>query len=121
LLLLIRDGIANPGRIQFGIYTITPALGIILQNGHQVITIDCAPESAGKFDEDLIIDITDRNMKEYPNGIFYKLTSEAIYPVINNSIEMFEEHTIIPNITVLDSKMVILPFFQFHDSFNLRY
>ena len=81
-------------------------MGIILQNGHQVITVDCAPEAPGKYEEDLVIDITDRNMLEYPNGIIYKLSSEAAYPSISNSIEMFEEHTIISNISVLDPKMV---------------
>lgn len=97
----------NQGRLQFGVYTITPAVGIILQNGHQVITIDCSPEFAGKFEEDLVIDISDRNMNQYPNGIFYKLTAEAIYPTILNSIEIFEEHTIIPNVSILDSKNVL--------------
>ncbi len=45
-------------------------------------------------------------MSEYPHGIFYKLSCEAAYPSISNSIEMFEEHTIIPNLNALDPKMV---------------
>lgn len=71
-----------------------------------VFTVDCAPESAGKYDEELTLEITDRNMNEYPNGIMYKLSAEAVYPAISNSAEMFEEHTIIPNTSVLDAKMV---------------
>jgi hypothetical protein len=101
----LRDG-QSQGRLQAGIYTITPAMGIILQNGHQIITVECAPEAPGRFEEDLAIDITDRNMQEYPNGLSYRLTSEAAYPVLNNSIEMFEEHTIIPNILAFDPKLV---------------
>ena len=102
-----RDGgNQNQGRVQTGIYTIAPAMGIILSNGFQVITIDCAPEAPGKYEEDLVIDITDRNMAEYPNGVMYKLSAEATYPSISNSIEMFEEHTIVSNITALDPKIV---------------
>lgn len=83
-------------------------MGIILSNGFQVITIDCAPETPGKYEEDLVIDITDRNMIEYPHGIMYKLSAEATYPSISNSIEMFEEHTIVPNVSALDPKIVCL-------------
>ena len=81
-------------------------MGIILSNGFQVITIDCAPEAPGKYEEDLVIDITDRNMFEFPNGIMYKLNTEATYPSIANSIEMFEEHTIVTNMAALDPKIV---------------
>jgi len=110
-----RDGgNQNQGRVQTGIYTIAPAMGIILSNGFQVITIDCAPEVPGKYEEDLVIDITDRNMIEYPNGIMYKLSAEATYPSISNSIEMFEEHTIVSNITALDPKIVILTYICFY-------
>lgn len=47
-------------------------------------------------------------MQKYPNGIIYKLNSEAVLPFISNSIEMFEEHTIIPNMSALNPKMVCL-------------
>jgi hypothetical protein len=96
------------GRLQAGIYTITPAVGIILQNGHQIITVECSPETSGKFEEELIVDITDRNMQEYPNGILYRLTSEAAVPALSNSLEMFEEHTVIPNLLALNPKIVCI-------------
>lgn len=92
--------------MQAGIFTITPAFAIILPNGHQVITIECAPEQAGKFEEQLCFDITDRNINLYPNGIIYNLTAEAAHPAINNSLDIFEEHTIIPNITAIDPRMM---------------
>jgi hydrocephalus-inducing protein len=102
---MYRDN-ANQGRLQIGIFTITPAYAIILPNGHQVITIECAPENPGKFEEELCFDITDRNMEKHPNGLIYKLTAESVYPIISNCIDIFEEHTIIPNITALDPRMV---------------
>lgn len=102
----------NQGRLQVGIYTITPAFAIILQNGHQVITIDCAPENAGKFEEELVIDITDRSMQEYPNGVIYKLCAEATFPSLTHTTETFEEHTIIQNMSAMDPRMVL--FSQFY-------
>jgi len=101
-----RDNNQNQGRLQIGIFTITPAFAIILPNGHQVITIECAPEQAGKFEEQLCFDITDRDMYKHPNGIIYSLTAEAAHPTICNSLEIFEEHTVIPNITALDPRMM---------------
>lgn len=75
-----------------------------------MVTIDCAPEQAGKFEEEIVFDITDRNMQKYPNGIIYKLNSEAVLPNLTTPIEMFEEHTIIPNILALNPKMVKISF-----------
>ena len=95
--------------MQLGIFTITPALGIILPNGYHVITIDCVPEIAGKFDEEICLDITDRDMNQYPNGIVYKLSCDAVFPTISHSNEIFEEHTIISNISSFDPKVVRTP------------
>ena len=93
-------------RLQCGVYTITPATGIILQNGFQVITVDCLPEQPGKYEEELLIDITDRDMREYPTGIVYKLSCEAALPGLHNSIEIFEEHAIVPSLAHVDPKML---------------
>lgn len=45
-------------------------------------------------------------MQKYPNGIIYKLNCEAVMPIISNTIDLFEEHTIIPNMLALNPKMV---------------
>jgi hydrocephalus-inducing protein len=92
------------GRFQVGVYTITPAYGLILQNGHQAITVDCAPEVAGRFEEELLIDITDRNTSLYPNGVVYKFFVEAVIPTVAITPDIFEEHTIIQNMAALDPK-----------------
>jgi hydrocephalus-inducing protein len=97
-------GGAVQGRFQVGVYTITPAYGLILQNGHQAITVDCAPETSGKFEEELLIDITDRNTNQYPNGIVYRFFVEAVIPTIAITPDIFEEHTVIQNISALDPK-----------------
>ena len=38
-------------KLQLGAFTIFPAFGIILPNGHQTITVDCVAEQQGRFDE----------------------------------------------------------------------
>lgn len=38
-------------KLQLGAFTIFPAFGIILPNGHQVINVDCVAEVQGRFDE----------------------------------------------------------------------
>ncbi|CAF0787663.1 unnamed protein product [Brachionus calyciflorus] len=102
-----KDGVQNQARLQCGVYTITPAYGILLpQGGHQIITVDCAPDSPGRYEEDLVIDIVDRDMNEYPNGIMYKLVSESVQPGISNTNEIFEEHTIVPNMASFNPKMM---------------
>ena len=89
-----------------GPFTVAPATGILINTGFVPVTIEYSPEAPGKHEEEIFIDITDREFTKSPNGIVYRLTGEACYPSIVNSIEIFEEHTIIPNITVLDPKLV---------------
>lgn len=95
---------APTGRFQIGPFTITPAVGLILQGGFQPITIDFTPEQTNSFDEEILIDITDRDTFKYPNGLFYKLFGEAVQPNISLTQDIFEEHTIIPNMSVFDAK-----------------
>lgn len=79
-----------------------------MPGGHQAITIDCLPETSGKQEEELLINITDADVSQLTcaNGIIYKLAAEATVPNIAISPDIFEEHTIIPNISVLDHKTV---------------
>ena len=53
-------------------------------------------------------------MQKYPNGIIYKLNCEAVMPIISNTIDLFEEHTIIPNMLALNPKMVFFLFCLFY-------
>ena len=71
-----------------------------------MITIDCSAEQAGRYEEELLIEITDRNMNEHPNGITYKLHSEVVTPSLSLTPDMFEEHTIIQNMSAFDPKAV---------------
>lgn len=44
-------GGGGQSRLQLGMFTIFPAFGIVLPNGHATVTVDCAPEAIGKFEE----------------------------------------------------------------------
>ena len=44
-------GGGGQSRLQLGMFTIFPAFGIVLPNGHATVTVDCAPESVGKCEE----------------------------------------------------------------------
>jgi hypothetical protein len=56
----------------------------------------------------MVISITDADVSllSCPSGMIYKLTAEATIPNITIAPDIFEEHTIIPNISVLDHKTV---------------
>ncbi|KAL3860158.1 hypothetical protein ACJMK2_010318 [Sinanodonta woodiana] len=87
-------------KLQLGPFTIFPAFGIVLPGGHQTVTIDCVAEQIGKFDEELAIDIADRDPNINPGGIPYKLIAEACIPSINvdDIGSIFEEHRICKNL-----------------------
>ena len=66
---------------------------------HQV---ECTADGAGRFEEDIVIDITGRDPDDHPMGIPYKMIAEACTPAINVSDigSIFEEHRICKNLSV---------------------
>ncbi|KAK6174452.1 hypothetical protein SNE40_017727 [Patella caerulea] len=100
-----QDAGTGQSRLQLSMFTIFPAFGIILPNGHQSITVDCVAEHPGRSDEEISIDVTDRNPKNHPLGIPYKLLAEACIPAINAEDigTIFEEHRICKNLSIWQS------------------
>ncbi|XP_025115052.1 hydrocephalus-inducing protein-like isoform X4 [Pomacea canaliculata] len=92
----LRQEQGGQSRLMLGMFTIFPAFGMITPNNQQVITVDCVAETQAHAEEELSIDITDRNPKAYPSGILYKLIAEACIPSINTDDigSIFEEHRI---------------------------
>ncbi|XP_041375521.1 hydrocephalus-inducing protein homolog [Gigantopelta aegis] len=98
-----QDAGTGQSRLVQGIFTIFPAFGIILPNGHQTITVDCvAEQQQGHFEEDLSVEITDREPTDNRGGIPYKLIAEACIPSINTEDigSIFEEHHVCKNLSV---------------------
>ncbi|XP_033116735.1 hydrocephalus-inducing protein homolog isoform X2 [Anneissia japonica] len=95
-------GGGNPSRLQLGMFTVYPAYGMVAPGNQVVIQVDCLAESEGKGDEDIAIDIHDRDPAQSPQGIPYKLLAEACSPGINvvDITSVFEEHRICKNLSV---------------------
>ncbi|CAF3973374.1 unnamed protein product, partial [Rotaria sp. Silwood1] len=98
----IKD-VPTQGRLQVGPFTISPAFAMIMPGGNTTVSVECIPESdvPRKFEEEIQIDIADKNPAEYPQGILYKLKSELIVPQIDTSdiSSIFEEHRIVRNLS----------------------
>ncbi|XP_013405663.1 hydrocephalus-inducing protein [Lingula anatina] len=95
-------GGGGQSRLILGMFTIFPAYGIILPNGQQVINVDCIAEQPGRCDEDIAIEISDKDPSDNPTGIPYRLMAEACIPSINLADvgSIFEEHRICKNLSV---------------------
>ncbi|CAF3321831.1 unnamed protein product [Rotaria socialis] len=91
------------GRLQVGPFIISPAFAMIMPNGNTTVSVECIPESdvPRKFEEEILIDIADRNPTDYPQGVIYKLKSELIVPQIDTSdlSSIFEEHRLVRNLS----------------------
>ncbi|XP_033625714.1 hydrocephalus-inducing protein homolog [Asterias rubens] len=89
-------------RLQLGMFTVYPAYGVVYPNNPQVIQVECLPEMTGRGDEDLAIEITDRDPADHPQGIPYKILAEACSPGINlvDLASIFEEHRVVKNLSV---------------------
>lgn len=98
----VRQEPSGQSRLVLGMFTIFPAFGVIPPNSQQTISVDCVAETQGRFDEDMSIDITERDPKSYPSGIPYKLIAEACIPSINidDIGSIFEEHRICKNLNI---------------------
>ncbi|CAF0941486.1 unnamed protein product [Adineta steineri] len=91
------------GRLQVGPFIISPAFAMVIPGASSTVSVECISESdvPRKFDEEILIDIADRNPVEYPKGLVYKLKSELIVPQIDTSdiSSIFEEHRIVRNLS----------------------
>ncbi|TNN13811.1 Hydrocephalus-inducing protein, partial [Schistosoma japonicum] len=91
-------------RLQQGFFTLNPASGIVPPGNAQIITVDCMANSLDRCEEELTIEISDRDMKLYPNGIPYRLIGEGHQPSIETKdvSVIFEEHHVCKNLSILD-------------------
>ena len=96
-------------RLVLGIFTVNQACGVIVAGQSQTITVDCAGDKPGKFEEELSIEISDRDKNSQP--VLYKLGCEILNPGINTTdmASIFEEHRICRELGVLGQ-------YQFHES-----
>lgn len=81
-------------RLVLGMFTINPAFGSILPGQSQMILVDCVADKAGKCEELLSIEISDRQKTMLP--IKYKICGDVLLPGINTTdfSSIFEEHRV---------------------------
>lgn len=60
-----------------GVFTVYPYTGTLLPGSQQVVTVDCVGDHPGNCDQGLLIDISDRDPLDHPDGIPYRLLAEV--------------------------------------------
>ncbi|TPP57522.1 Hydrocephalus-inducing protein [Fasciola gigantica] len=90
-------------KLQLGFFTITPASGTVSPNNTQLITVECSVETRTRSEEELAIEITDRDSNMYRYGIPYTLIAEGHIPsiVTKDHTVIFEEHRICQNLQLI--------------------
>ncbi|XP_035498051.2 hydrocephalus-inducing protein homolog isoform X1 [Scophthalmus maximus] len=100
-----RDNHAVPNRLSLGIFSVAPCLGTLQPGTQQVVTVECAAEQLGCCNQGLLIDISDRDPSDHPEGVPYKLLAEVCRPAIALDMpSIFEEHHLCPSSEQLSSE-----------------
>ncbi|XP_071173399.1 hydrocephalus-inducing protein homolog isoform X10 [Mytilus edulis] len=92
-------------RQQFGMFIVSPTSGTVIVGGSITINVDCITEQEGKGDEEICIDVVDRDPNDHPGGIPYRLLAEVCIPSISTIEQrfigsIFEEHRIVKNLSI---------------------
>ncbi|KAG7229797.1 hypothetical protein INR49_012446 [Caranx melampygus] len=85
--------IPQENRLTMGVFSLSPCSGSLLPGCQQVVTVNCVAEQLGNWNQGLLIDISDRDPSDQPEGIPYRLLSEVCKPgVVLDMSSIFEEH-----------------------------
>ncbi|KAF3689156.1 Hydrocephalus-inducing protein Hy-3 [Channa argus] len=80
-------------RLTMGVFSVSPSTGSLQPGSQQVVTVDCVAEQLGNWNHGLLIDISDRDPSDHPEGIPYRLLAEVCKPgIILDMASIFEEH-----------------------------
>lgn len=63
-----------------GVFSVSPCAGSLQPESQQVVTVDCVAEQLGNWNQGLLIDISDRDPSDQPDGIPYRLLAEVCEP-----------------------------------------
>ncbi|XP_053355859.1 hydrocephalus-inducing protein-like [Clarias gariepinus] len=97
------DTIPSQTRLPMGLFSLSPCFGVLPPGAQQVVTVDCVAEQVGCWQESLVVDITDRDPFDSPEGILYNLLAEVCMPGIahKDTASIFEEHRLCKNSNML--------------------
>uniref|UniRef100_A0A3B4VD89 HYDIN axonemal central pair apparatus protein n=1 Tax=Seriola dumerili TaxID=41447 RepID=A0A3B4VD89_SERDU len=92
-------------RLTIGVFSVSPCTGSLQPGSQQVVTVDCVAEQLGNWNQGLLIDISDRDPSDQPDGIPYRLLSEVCKPgIVLDMASIFEEHHLCHNSRQLSSE-----------------
>ena len=63
-----------------GVFSVSPCKGSLQPGSQQVVTVNCVAEQVGNWNHGLLIDISDRDPSDQPDGIPYRLLAEICKP-----------------------------------------
>ena len=63
-----------------GVFSVSPCTGSLQPGSQQVVTVICAAEQLGSWNQGLLIDISDRDPSDQLDGIPYRLLAEVCKP-----------------------------------------
>lgn len=88
-------------KLVLGMFSINPAFGSIPVGQSSTIMVDCVADKAGKCEELLSIEISDRHKNSTP--LKYRICGEVMVPGISttNLSSIFEEHRVCRELGVL--------------------
>ncbi|XP_045894223.1 hydrocephalus-inducing protein homolog [Micropterus dolomieu] len=100
-----KDMSITQNRLTMGVFSVSPCTGSLQPGSQQVVTVDCVAEQLGNWNQGLLIDISDRDPSDQPDGIPYRLLAEVCKPGIAlDMASIFEEHHLCYNSGQLSSE-----------------
>ncbi|XP_034444093.1 hydrocephalus-inducing protein homolog [Hippoglossus hippoglossus] len=100
-----KDMTSVQNRLTLGVFSVSPCVGILQPESHQVVSVDCAADQLGNWNQGLLIDVSDRDPSDQPEGIPYRLLAKVCKPDIAlDMASIFEEHHLCPNSRQLSSE-----------------
>ncbi|TDH09205.1 hypothetical protein EPR50_G00084380 [Perca flavescens] len=102
---LLKDMNITQNRLTMGLFSVSPCTGCLQPGSQQVVTVDCVAEQLGNWNQGLLIDISDRDPSDQPDGIPYRLLAEVCKPgIVLDMASVFEEHHLCHNSSQLSSE-----------------
>ncbi|XP_015258081.1 PREDICTED: hydrocephalus-inducing protein homolog [Cyprinodon variegatus] len=89
----LTSNVLEPTCLYLGIFSVSPCTGKLQPGSKQQINVSCVAERLGTLTQTLLIDISDRNPLDQPDGIPYRLLAET-----SQQLEVFDLPTSTLNI-----------------------
>ncbi|KAL6104703.1 hydin [Pungitius sinensis] len=101
----LKDMAMTQNHLTVGVFSVSPCSGSLQPGAQQVVTVDCVAEQLGDWNQCLLVDVSERDPSDRPDGIPYRLLAEVCKPGIALDMStIFEEHHLCHNSSQLSSE-----------------